>query len=385
MDTPSVILVYIKYEGRMQTSILKQEKIIIVGAGIVGLSTALALLQRGIENVTVVEQNSVGHVRAASRGVSRLLRFEYGADRFYTGMVQAPEFVERIQASIDAIASYCSVNEELNYPSLENGWNTLNQWCDNLFKAERFFHDAASSQAFKEIIRNLARKVEQQRLAFSSRQFADRYKTKIVEGQQVNDEISMSKGTFYVRSEVKDIHQSYFQTPEYREEVERNDSHWGYPDPEFEKSCYRNAYNPATGELIVVANYRNRDALKKPDSPTMYNSEILLHHMIAIVKHTGGDPTLLKLTKLTLDAVTNKETLKVVAKYVELGETKSFFPASKAFQELLKTPNCRSRRNLIKNYRYLLGDKEITSIQVKHRPHKIHGNIADIMLHWSVH
>jgi hypothetical protein len=288
-----------------------------------------------------------------------------------------------MQASIDAFASYHSVNEELKYPPLENGWNTLNQWCDNLFKAERLLHDATSSQVFKEIIRNLARRVEQQRLAFSSRQFVDRYKTKIVEGQQVNDEISMSKGTFYIRSEVKDIHQSYFQTSEYREEVERNDSHWGYPDPEFEKSCYRNAYNPVTGELIVVANYRNRDALKKPDSPTMYNSEILLHHMIAIVRRAGGDPASLKFTKLTLDAVTNKETLKIVAKYVELGEMKSFSPASKAFQELLKTPNCKYRRNLIKNYRYLLGDKEITSVRVKHRSHKIHGNIADITLYFS--
>jgi monomeric sarcosine oxidase len=67
---------------------LHQGRIIIVGAGIVGLSTAFALLQQGVENVTVVEQSTVGHERAASHGTSRLLRFEYGTDQFYTEMVQ---------------------------------------------------------------------------------------------------------------------------------------------------------------------------------------------------------------------------------------------------------------------------------------------------------
>jgi len=65
-----------------------QDRVVIVGAGIVGLSTAYALLQRGMEDVTVVEQSTVDHERAASHGISRLLRFEYGADQFYTGMVQ---------------------------------------------------------------------------------------------------------------------------------------------------------------------------------------------------------------------------------------------------------------------------------------------------------
>src|SRR5215469_13111302 len=65
-----------------------QDHIVIVGAGIVGLSTAFALLQLGMANVTVVEQCTVGHERAASYGVSRLLRFEYGADQFYSEMVQ---------------------------------------------------------------------------------------------------------------------------------------------------------------------------------------------------------------------------------------------------------------------------------------------------------
>ena len=67
---------------------MHQDHIVIVGAGIVGLSTAFALLQTGRRNVTVVEQGVVGHERAASHGTSRLLRLEYGADQFYTEMVQ---------------------------------------------------------------------------------------------------------------------------------------------------------------------------------------------------------------------------------------------------------------------------------------------------------
>jgi monomeric sarcosine oxidase len=67
---------------------LRQDHIVIVGAGIVGLSTAYALLQLGIAKVTVIEQSAVDHERGASHGISRLLRFEYGADQFYSEMVQ---------------------------------------------------------------------------------------------------------------------------------------------------------------------------------------------------------------------------------------------------------------------------------------------------------
>lgn len=66
---------------------LYQPHITIVGAGIVGLSTALALLQQGLKKVTVLEQGRIGHRYAASSGYSRLLRYEYGADKFYSEMV----------------------------------------------------------------------------------------------------------------------------------------------------------------------------------------------------------------------------------------------------------------------------------------------------------
>jgi monomeric sarcosine oxidase len=67
---------------------VSQQHFVIVGAGIVGLSTAYALLKQGIRNVTVLEQAAVDHQRATSHGMSRLLRFEYGTDKLYSKMVQ---------------------------------------------------------------------------------------------------------------------------------------------------------------------------------------------------------------------------------------------------------------------------------------------------------
>jgi monomeric sarcosine oxidase len=67
---------------------LRQHRIVIVGAGIVGLSTAYALLSRGMRNVVILEQEAVDHARSSSHGFSRLLRFEYGPDAFYSNMVR---------------------------------------------------------------------------------------------------------------------------------------------------------------------------------------------------------------------------------------------------------------------------------------------------------
>jgi len=65
-----------------------QQHIVIVGAGIVGLSTAYALLAQGVRNVVVMEQEAVDHARSSSHGFSRLIRFEYGSDTFYSNMVR---------------------------------------------------------------------------------------------------------------------------------------------------------------------------------------------------------------------------------------------------------------------------------------------------------
>lgn len=67
---------------------MQQPKIIIIGAGIIGLATAYHLLKQGMPNVVVLEQATVDHEQAASHGLSRLLRFEYGDDLFYSEMVR---------------------------------------------------------------------------------------------------------------------------------------------------------------------------------------------------------------------------------------------------------------------------------------------------------
>lgn len=67
--------------------IVHQQHVVIVGAGIIGLSTAYALLKQGLKRVTILEQYSVDHALSTSRGMSRLLRFEYGADLFYSRLV----------------------------------------------------------------------------------------------------------------------------------------------------------------------------------------------------------------------------------------------------------------------------------------------------------
>jgi monomeric sarcosine oxidase len=67
---------------------VRHQRIVIVGGGIVGLSTAYALLTQGFQHVTVLEQAHVDHAHSTSHGVSRLLRFEYGADTLYSEMVR---------------------------------------------------------------------------------------------------------------------------------------------------------------------------------------------------------------------------------------------------------------------------------------------------------
>lgn len=54
-----------------------------VGAGVFGSSVAYRLTQAGWR-VTLVEQYTPGHVRAASGDETRLIRFAHGADRWYT-------------------------------------------------------------------------------------------------------------------------------------------------------------------------------------------------------------------------------------------------------------------------------------------------------------
>jgi sarcosine oxidase len=56
---------------------------VVIGAGIAGASTALALRRRGLE-VTLIDAHQPGHARAASAGDHRILRSSHGSDELYT-------------------------------------------------------------------------------------------------------------------------------------------------------------------------------------------------------------------------------------------------------------------------------------------------------------
>jgi N-methyl-L-tryptophan oxidase len=56
---------------------------VVIGAGIAGASTALALRRRGLA-VTLVDAREPGHARAASAGDHRILRASHGSDELYT-------------------------------------------------------------------------------------------------------------------------------------------------------------------------------------------------------------------------------------------------------------------------------------------------------------
>jgi glycine/D-amino acid oxidase-like deaminating enzyme len=56
---------------------------VVIGAGVAGAATALALLRRGLE-VTLVDAREPGHARAASAGDHRILRASHGSDELYT-------------------------------------------------------------------------------------------------------------------------------------------------------------------------------------------------------------------------------------------------------------------------------------------------------------
>lgn len=62
-------------------------EVAVVGAGIMGLSAAYALLKRGVGGVVVLEKHQVGHDRAASTDTTKAIRYEYGDNELYARMV----------------------------------------------------------------------------------------------------------------------------------------------------------------------------------------------------------------------------------------------------------------------------------------------------------
>ncbi|HLZ22678.1 MAG TPA: N-methyl-L-tryptophan oxidase [Ktedonobacterales bacterium] len=65
---------------------MKRSSVLVVGGGVMGMATACALAGRGAA-VTVLERYTLAHEWASSHGLSRAIRYEYGAEAIYTDMV----------------------------------------------------------------------------------------------------------------------------------------------------------------------------------------------------------------------------------------------------------------------------------------------------------
>jgi glycine/D-amino acid oxidase-like deaminating enzyme len=61
---------------------------LIVGGGIMGITTALALRARG-QTVTLIDAGAIPHPLAASTDISKVIRIAYGADEFYMALGEA--------------------------------------------------------------------------------------------------------------------------------------------------------------------------------------------------------------------------------------------------------------------------------------------------------
>ncbi|MCY3874996.1 MAG: FAD-dependent oxidoreductase [Rhodobacteraceae bacterium] len=72
---------------RQRTGPSDRPEAIVVGAGIAGAMTALALLRKGC-STTLIDRWEPGHVRASSSDVTRILRMIHGRDELYTEWVR---------------------------------------------------------------------------------------------------------------------------------------------------------------------------------------------------------------------------------------------------------------------------------------------------------
>lgn len=70
-----------------RTAATKESSIVIIGAGVFGLSHALELKQRGYSDVTVIDRNLPPVCDGSSVDISRIIRVEY-SDAFYTRMAK---------------------------------------------------------------------------------------------------------------------------------------------------------------------------------------------------------------------------------------------------------------------------------------------------------
>ena len=98
---------------------------VVVGAGIFGSSLAHRLAGSGWE-VTLVEQYTPGHVRAASGGESRLIRFSHGPDAWYTRSARrALDLWRELEA--ESGASVLVQSGVAWFARAEDGWEAVSE------------------------------------------------------------------------------------------------------------------------------------------------------------------------------------------------------------------------------------------------------------------
>lgn len=81
MDMPHLQKIFLKFLLMATTN-----KILIIGGGVFGITAAVELNRRG-HKVHLFDQGGLPHPRASSTDITKMVRADYGADEFYTGLM----------------------------------------------------------------------------------------------------------------------------------------------------------------------------------------------------------------------------------------------------------------------------------------------------------
>lgn len=76
-----------------QSPLAKNSQILIVGAGVFGLSTAFHLAQQGYKNIKVLDREDIPSPYSAGHDLNKIIRAEY-EDPFYTEIALVSDFYD---------------------------------------------------------------------------------------------------------------------------------------------------------------------------------------------------------------------------------------------------------------------------------------------------